>query len=733
MKGILKIIFLVMILVCVNAQQGITQTIAALSLARDYLAATSSGELVFFGGGYTGTGTTDQVDICNVTSGSWTTATLSIPRSDLAATSSGNLVFFAGGYNGNSNNPGYYDRVDIYNIRNQSWSIASLSQARSSLAATSVGSLVFFGGGWNSTFGPSNVVDIYNVTTNTWTTTTLSVARDYLTATSVANRYALFAGGYNGSLDSNAVDIYDSLNNNWMLATLSQPREHLVSTTLDNLAFFGGGIDDGPAVDIVDVFNSATQMWSLTAFSQPRFALAAAAIGDIVAFGGGTDLSNIYSNVDMYNVTSKTWFTLYLSQARFFLAATSSTNKIFFGGGWSSYGPSNIVDVFDIPPSLSPSPTPFSYPPISIFSLQTFPSPSITISTVVTQAPNFLNNITGQKLSTSQQSNLTPSSSNNNGALIGGVLAGIFGFLGLVMGTTFLIFILLKKRKQKKKEVSESSANILPLSPLSKSSVSYSQISFNEITVERKIGEGSYGEVFLGKWRNAYVALKFCAHKVNIDDFLREINILTNLPPHPNIVHLYGVALDGPQPVLVLEYYQKGSLDKVLFDSSVKLPLETKMHLIRGIAAGMLHLHKHNIIHRDLAARNILIAANGEPKISDFGMSRILQEKEVGQTISVIGPIRWMAPESISRGVYSKYSDVWTFGIVVWEIVAQCEPHININPIDVGVLIRDYHLTPQIPSGCPWLLQQLMQMCWKIQPEERPNFETICMMLSSSI
>jgi len=172
---------------CVTAQQttNITQTTATLSEARAWLAASSASELVFFGGGYSG-----QVDICNVTSGSWSTATLSVPRGLLAATSSGNLVFFAGGQNGSP--PTYYNQVDIYDLSYGKWTTATLSQARAALAATSVGNLVLFGGGATIYSGWLSVVDIYNVSSNTWTTAALSQSRYYLTATSVANRYALF-------------------------------------------------------------------------------------------------------------------------------------------------------------------------------------------------------------------------------------------------------------------------------------------------------------------------------------------------------------------------------------------------------------------------------------------------------------------------------------------------------------------------------------------------------------
>jgi serine/threonine protein kinase len=256
-----------------------------------------------------------------------------------------------------------------------------------------------------------------------------------------------------------------------------------------------------------------------------------------------------------------------------------------------------------------------------------------------------------------------------------------------------------------------------------------SQITFTELTVERKIGTGSYGKVCLGKWNAAPVALKFCRKKGNLEDFMREIRLMIELPSHPNVVHLFGVSLDGPQPIIVLEYCAGGSLDKLLFQTNVTLSDEHKIRLVRGISAGMLHLHKNNIVHRDLAARNILLTASGDPKISDFGMSRILEKDDEGKTNSTIGPVCWMAPESLAYRNYSKKSDVWTFGIVVYEIVAQCEPHKDQDLLVVGPRIRDEGLTPTIPSNSPQKLRELMQICWKIQPEQRPSFEAICAML----
>jgi serine/threonine protein kinase len=102
---------------------------------------------------------------------------------------------------------------------------------------------------------------------------------------------------------------------------------------------------------------------------------------------------------------------------------------------------------------------------------------------------------------------------------------------------------------------------------------------------------------------------------------------------------VFGISLDGPEPAIVMEYCSGGSLDKLLFNNNQPITNERKIQLVHGIAKGLLHLHKHNIIHRDLAARNVLLSATGEPKITDFGMARRLNNADEGQTKTGLGPV----------------------------------------------------------------------------------------------
>jgi predicted Ser/Thr protein kinase len=254
-------------------------------------------------------------------------------------------------------------------------------------------------------------------------------------------------------------------------------------------------------------------------------------------------------------------------------------------------------------------------------------------------------------------------------------------------------------------------------------------IPYSSVTLEKEIGVGSFGKVFLGKLRTTKVAIKVANAHIPKDEFIREANFQLAIPPHPNIVQLLGVSVDGPQPLVVLEYCNEGSLDKVLFETKALSTPAEQIALADAIARGIDHLHQNNIVHRDLAVRNILLH-RGEPKISDFGMSRKLKEaSQVGKTATTIGPLRWMSPEALGQQLYSTKSDVWSFGLILCEIVTHEEPHQHEDLINVAIKIRDEAFTPAIPESCPPLLREIMEMCWKKDPNERPEMSTICAML----
>jgi predicted Ser/Thr protein kinase len=250
-------------------------------------------------------------------------------------------------------------------------------------------------------------------------------------------------------------------------------------------------------------------------------------------------------------------------------------------------------------------------------------------------------------------------------------------------------------------------------------------IPYKSLVFTKEIGAGSYGKVFLGEWRGAEVAIKVNNTVTDMEGFLAEAKLTLGIAPHPNLVQTFGVSLDGAYPCIVLEFCGGGSLDKLVFNKDVMTAAKRKEFALK-IAYGLIHLHNNNIVHRDLAARNILLSTEGQPKVSDFGMSRIIQDEEAkGKTKTNVGPLRWMSPESIKDRSYSVKSDVWSYGILVYEIVSGMEPHANEDQLMVGVKIRDEAFTPAIPDDCDPTLREVMQMCWQKNPEDRPTMEEI--------
>jgi len=207
---------------------------------------------------------------------------------------------------------------------------------------------------------------------------------------------------------------------------------------------------------------------------------------------------------------------------------------------------------------------------------------------------------------------------------------------------------------------------------------------------------------------------------------------MINLRPHPNVVQILGVSVDGADIALVLEFCEGGSLDNLLFNSAHEIPAKEQIRLAYEIAQGLLHIHMANIVHRDLASRNILLSKDLHAKISDFGLSRMVRHNE-GKTKSNIGPIKWMAPEAFKR-IYSEKSDVWGYGVVLSEIVNRHEPFENFDNLEVVQMIGVQHMTPTIDNNdkCPNLLRKIMTLCWNPNPEERPTFNEICNLFEDS-
>jgi serine/threonine protein kinase len=254
------------------------------------------------------------------------------------------------------------------------------------------------------------------------------------------------------------------------------------------------------------------------------------------------------------------------------------------------------------------------------------------------------------------------------------------------------------------------------------------QIREKEIVIQKKLGGGAYGAVFKGKWRNQAVAVKkisgtFTAKQ--LDAFMAEAELMSKLRPHENIIQFLGVVSSNP-PAIVTKYYELGSLLQFLQNKS--LAESTVIGILKGISAGMTHLHTENVIHRDLAARNILLEATSSDVrtvVADFGFARPLEPNaDQNKTTTAIGPVRWMSPEALKLKLYSFKSDVWSFGVVVWEILTKQMPWSDMDNVNAIMAIMN-HKRLVIPEETRLSLRILIENCWNLDPEKRPTFQNI--------
>ncbi|KAL7053597.1 hypothetical protein AAHC03_026988 [Spirometra sp. Aus1] len=261
------------------------------------------------------------------------------------------------------------------------------------------------------------------------------------------------------------------------------------------------------------------------------------------------------------------------------------------------------------------------------------------------------------------------------------------------------------------------------------------EVNRKSIQLVRKLGHGSFGEVHLAvRNKNYQVAVKVLLNNVSGQNamdrnkFLDEAKVMHKLR-HPRIVTLLGVCTEPPEePVfIIVEYMQKGALSDFLHrPEGQKLQFADLIGIISQVAEGMAYLEKINTVHRDLRAANILVAEDNSVKVADFGLAKMLSsEKQIDAATKF--PIKWTAPEAtMSEHRFSTKSDVWSFGILIYEIITYgCPPYHGMNnrqvmqEVERGYRMPNPH-TPQHP--CPNTLYEIMLSCWNVVPEKRPTF-----------
>ncbi|XP_043939853.1 mitogen-activated protein kinase kinase kinase 12 [Protopterus annectens] len=246
------------------------------------------------------------------------------------------------------------------------------------------------------------------------------------------------------------------------------------------------------------------------------------------------------------------------------------------------------------------------------------------------------------------------------------------------------------------------------------------EVPFEEISDLQWVGSGAQGAVFLGKFCGEEVAVK----KVR-DIKETDIKHLRKLK-HPNIIGFKGVCTQAPCYCIIMEFCAQGQLYEVL-RAGRKVTPSLLVEWSMGIAGGMNYLHLHKIIHRDLKSPNMLISYDDVVKISDFGTSKELSDKST--KMSFAGTVAWMAPEVIRNEPVSEKVDIWSFGVVLWELLTGEIPYKDVDSSAIiwGVGSNSLHLP--VPNTCPDGFKILLRQCWNSKPRNRPSFRQILLHL----
>ncbi|XP_031495266.1 serine/threonine-protein kinase STY46-like [Nymphaea colorata] len=243
---------------------------------------------------------------------------------------------------------------------------------------------------------------------------------------------------------------------------------------------------------------------------------------------------------------------------------------------------------------------------------------------------------------------------------------------------------------------------------------------------ESKVASGSYGDLYKGSYHGQDVAIKVLkSEHVNAQmerEFAQEVFIMRKVQ-HENVVRFIGACTKPPSLCIVTEFMYGGSIYDFLHKRKGVFKLPSLLKVAIDVSKGMNYLHQNNIIHRDLKAANLLMDNNEVVKVADFGVARI--QTQSGVMTAETGTYRWMAPEVIEHKPYGPKADVFSFGIVLWELLTGKLPYEYLTPLQAAVGVVQKGLRPTIPKNTHPKLVDLLERCWQQDPTLRPDFSEI--------
>jgi len=578
------------------------------------------------------------------------------------------------------------DVIYIYNATEDSWnnsspnmpSGASINDAYMSCAVDSNSGLMYLSGGYND----GTRFYSYNASSNAITNLLDSSSKNpfnlYGQGSFVANdgKLYVFGGKINGKdYFSSLTYIYDIASKNWTNGSNMTEGAYWFGYATDGNRFYAiGGLGNGGYIEYTQVYDIQSGIW-------------------------GNDDGIVYSG------------------------GVNGNSAVFLDGSLHSIGGGNTVDCFSM------------HEIALLCGVYAFSGPcDDTDQCILNGTCESNGKCTGTCISFAGCECGSKASSRLSAGAIAGIVIGVLIFVVMV-GAAASVFLLKYKGKLRFKQSERSSpGNFIEISSLPSNRTEeigkYTKI--ESIQMLESIGGGNFGEVYHGKWNGTTdVALKQLKANEHFKEFIQEAAMLQSLN-HPNIVRFFGIhTTPNGAHFLVMEYMRKGSLDKVLRAEKKQIFLADLLSMTKDAASGMVYLHQQGIVHRDLALRNLLVSHSGKPgtkyavKISDFGMARTM-DKGYYKTESKTIPVRWCSPEAIQIGKFSFYSDVWSFGVVMWEIFSYGTiPYYGIpNERVIEKVTNEGYVLP-LPKNCSKEIYQWMLNCWNQEPEQRPSFDIL--------